>query len=102
MTDDPFAAVAGAEAVHTDVWVSMGQEAEAAEKEKVFLPYKVSAALMAKAGKNAKFFHCLPAHRGYEVDAEVIDGPNSEVIAQAHNRMHSARGALAFILGVGK
>jgi len=100
VSDDPFTAVAGADAVHTDVWVSMGQEAEAAEKEKVFLPYKVTSALMAKAGKNARFFHCLPAHRGYEVDADVIDGPHSEVIAQAHNRMHSARGALAFILGV--
>lgn len=99
-TDDPAVALAGADAVHTDVWVSMGQEAEAAEKERIFLPYKVTSELMKVAKPAAQFFHCLPAHRGYEVDADVIDGPASRVIPQAHNRMHSARGALAFILGV--
>lgn len=98
--DDPARAFAGADAVHTDVWVSMGQEAETAKKEKAFAAYKVTASLMAKASPDALFFHCLPAHRGYEVDAEVIDGPASRVIAQAHNRLHSARGALAFLMGV--
>lgn len=98
--EDPVVAVTGADAVHTDVWVSMGQEAEAAEKEKVFLPYKVTSSLMSHAAANALFFHCLPAHRGYEVDADVIDGPASRVVQQAHNRMHSARGALAFVMGV--
>ncbi|MFM8390855.1 MAG: ornithine carbamoyltransferase, partial [Actinomycetota bacterium] len=97
---DPVAAVAGADAVHTDVWVSMGQEAETAEKEKAFGRYKVTTSLMAHAAPQAQFFHCLPAHRGYEVDADVIDGPASRVIPQAHNRLHSARGALAFIMGV--
>lgn len=97
---DPVAAVAGADAVHTDVWVSMGQEAETAEKEKAFAAYKVTTSLMAHAAPQAQFFHCLPAHRGYEVDADVIDGPASRVIPQAHNRLHSARGALAFIMGV--
>lgn len=97
---DPIAAVVGADAVHTDVWVSMGQEAETAKKEKAFAAYKVTSALMAKASPTALFFHCLPAHRGYEVDAEVIDGPSSRVIPQAHNRLHSARGALAFVMGV--
>ena len=97
---DPVAAVAGADAVHTDVWVSMGQEAETAAKEKAFAAYKVTGALMAKAAPSAQFFHCLPAHRGYEVDGEVIDGPASRVVPQAHNRLHSARGALAFLLGV--
>jgi len=97
---DPVAAVAGADAVHTDVWVSMGQEAETAAKERAFADYKVTAALMAKASPNAQFFHCLPAHRGFEVDAEVIDGAASRVVPQAHNRLHSARGALAFLMGV--
>ena len=98
--NDPAKAVADADAVHTDVWVSMGQEAETAQKEKAFAAYKVTASLMSKASPGAQFFHCLPAHRGYEVDAEVIDGPASRVIAQAHNRLHSARGALAFLMGV--
>ncbi len=97
---DPEAAVAGADAVHTDVWVSMGQEAETAAKEKAFADYKVTSGLMAKAAPGAPFFHCLPAHRGYEVESEVIDGPSSRVIPQAHNRLHSARGALAFVMGV--
>lgn len=97
---DPVAAVAGADAVHTDVWVSMGQEAETAAKEKAFADYKVTAALMAKASPKAQFFHCLPAHRGFEVDADVIDGAASRVVPQAHNRLHSARGALAFLMGV--
>jgi len=97
---DPFAVVTGAEAVHTDVWVSMGQEAETAKKEQAFAAYKVTASLMERAAPQAKFFHCLPAHRGHEVDADVIDGPASRVIPQAHNRLHSARGALAFIMGV--
>ena len=95
---DPVDAVTGAVAVHTDVWVSMGQEAETAEKERVFAPYKVTSDLMSKGAAGVQFFHCLPAHRGYEVDADVIDGPASRVIPQAHNRLHSARGLLAFIL----
>ena len=98
--NDPVVAVTGADAVHTDVWVSMGQEAETAAKEKAFAEYKVTSALMSKASPNAQFFHCLPAHRGYEVDAEVIDGAASRVVPQAHNRLHSARGALAFLMGV--
>jgi ornithine carbamoyltransferase len=95
---DPAAAVTGAAAVHTDVWVSMGQEAETAEKERIFASYKVTTELMSKGAAGVQFFHCLPAHRGYEVDADVIDGPSSRVIPQAHNRLHSARGLLAFLL----
>lgn len=95
---DPFVAVTDAVAVHTDVWVSMGQEAETAQKERIFAPYKVTPELMSKGAAGVQFFHCLPAHRGYEVDAEVIDGPSSRVISQAHNRLHSARGLLAFLL----
>jgi ornithine carbamoyltransferase len=98
--NDPVTAVADADAVHTDVWVSMGQEAETAIKERAFAAYKVTSDLMAKAAPGALFFHCLPAHRGYEVDADVIDGTASRVVPQAHNRLHSARGALAFIMGV--
>ncbi|MFZ4718972.1 MAG: ornithine carbamoyltransferase [Ilumatobacteraceae bacterium] len=93
-------AVVGATAVHTDTWTSMGQEAEKAERVKVFEGFGVTAALMAAALPGAGFYHCMPAYRGYEVTAEVIDGPSSHVIAQAHNRLHAARGALAFVMGV--
>ncbi len=93
-------AVSGAIAVHTDTWTSMGQEAEKAERVKVFEGFGVDEALMAHAADGAGFYHCLPAYRGYEVAAEVIDGPQSHVIHQAHNRLHAARGVLAFLLGV--
>lgn len=93
-------AVRGAIAVHTDTWTSMGQEAEKAERVKVFEAFQVNGALMAAAEAGAGFYHCLPAYRGYEVSADVIDGPASHVIAQAHNRLHAARGALAFLMGV--
>jgi ornithine carbamoyltransferase len=93
-------AVEGTIAVHTDTWTSMGQEAEKAERVKVFEGYGVDAAMMAAAAPGAGFYHCLPAYRGYEVMPEVIDGPQSHVIAQAHNRLHAARGALAFLMGV--
>lgn len=93
-------AVSDAIAVHTDTWTSMGQEAEKAERVKVFEGFGVDAALMAHAASGAGFYHCLPAYRGYEVAAEVIDGPHSHVIQQAHNRLHAARGVLAFLFGV--
>ena len=96
----PAEAVVGAVAVHTDSWTSMGQEAEKQQRSQAFEGYTVDAALMAHAAPGAGFYHCLPAYRGLEVSAEVIDGPASRVIAQAHNRMHAARGALAFLLGV--
>jgi ornithine carbamoyltransferase len=93
-------AVAGAIAVHTDTWTSMGQEAEKAERVKVFEGFGVDRAMMDAALPGAGFYHCMPAYRGYEVTADVIDGPASHVIAQAHNRLHAARGALAFVMGV--
>ena len=93
-------AIDGAIAVHTDTWTSMGQEAEKQARAQAFEGYTVTPELMQVAAPNAGFYHCLPAYRGYEVAAEVIDGPNSHVIAQAHNRLHSARGALAFLMGV--
>ena len=92
--------VEGAVCVHTDVWVSMGQEAQTSAKEAIFQEYKVTSHMMSLAAPEALFFHCLPAHRGYEVDADVIDGSTSRVVEQAHNRLHSARGLLAFIAKV--
>lgn len=94
----PAEAVASAVAVHTDSWTSMGQEAEKQARTQQFEGYTVDAAMMAAAAPGAAFYHCLPAYRGLEVAAEVIDGPHSQVIAQAHNRLHAARGALAFLL----
>lgn len=99
-THRPAEAVSGAIAVHTDTWTSMGQEAEKAVRARDFEGFIVDGAMMAAAAPGAGFYHCMPAYRGYEVAADVIDGPQSHVIAQAHNRMHSARGLLAFLMGV--
>ena len=90
----------GAHAVHTDVFVSMGQEAETAKRMIDFKEFCVDAKVMANADKQAIFMHCLPAHRGVEVTSEVIDGAQSRVVTQAHNRMHAARGLLAHLMGV--
>jgi ornithine carbamoyltransferase len=98
-TGDPAEAVADADIVYTDVWVSMGQDGEAEARAAAFAPYRVDEALMAKCPK-ARFLHCLPARRGEEVSAGVIDGPQSAVWLQAENRMHTARGALAWLMGV--
>lgn len=98
-TNDPAEAVKEATAVYTDVWASMGQESEAAERRKAFAPYQVNAKLMAKAPADAYFMHCLPAHRGEEVVDEVIDGPRSVVVQEAANRMHVQKGVLAWLLG---
>jgi ornithine carbamoyltransferase len=95
---DPVAAVAGANVVHTDTWVSMGQEAESAERRKVFSGYIVDEKLMASAAPGARFMHCMPAHRGEEVSAEVFDGARSLVIEQGHHRLTAARGALSFLM----
>ena len=90
--DDPLVAVRGADAVYTDVWTSMGQEAEAEQRRRDFAGFTVTAEVMAAAGPDAVFLHCLPAHRGEEVAADVIDGPRSRVWQQAANRLHAARG----------
>ncbi len=95
----PIDMVVGANAVHTDTWVSMGEEADKAEKLQKFEGFTVDDTMMAAAGTSAIFMHCLPAYRGLEVSADVIDGPRSVVFQQGHNRMHAARGALAFLLG---
>ncbi|HSM66269.1 MAG TPA: ornithine carbamoyltransferase [Ilumatobacteraceae bacterium] len=94
----PAEAVAGAHAVHTDTWVSMGQETEKQERLRQFEGYTVDESMMSLADPAAIFLHCLPAYRGIEVASEVIDGPQSAVYQQGHNRLHAARGALAFLL----
>ena len=96
---DPAEAVEGADIVYTDVWVSMGGE-DSEERRAAFERYQVDEALMARA-KDAWFLHCLPARRGEEVTAPVIDGPRSAVWKQAENRMHTARGAMLWMLGQG-
>ncbi len=99
VTNDPVEAVKGCCAVYTDVWASMGQEAEQETRAKDFSPYQVNAKLMAQAPREARFLHCLPARRGEEVTDEVIDGPQSMVIPEAGNRMHVQKGLLAWLLG---
>jgi ornithine carbamoyltransferase len=97
-TNDPHRAVRDAAAVYTDVWASMGQEAERDVRKKAFAEYQVNGRLMAQAPSDALFMHCLPAHRGEEVTDEVIDGPQSVVVAQAANRMHVQKGILVWLL----
>lgn len=96
---DPSEAVKGAHVVHTDTWISMGQEEESAQRRVIFAPYCVTADLMSKAAPGAFFMHCMPAHRGEEVAAEVFDGPQSLVIQQGHHRLTAARGAIAWVIG---
>jgi ornithine carbamoyltransferase len=95
IVNEPYEAVKGADAIYTDVWTSMGQEDEAAARRAAFAGYQVDGQLMEAAGDQAVFLHCLPAHRGEEVTAEVIDGPASLVWQQASNRMHAVRALLA-------
>ena len=92
-------AVSGVQAVYTDVWASMGQEQEAAAREKIFAPYQVNEALMAHAAPDAVFLHCLPAHRGLEVTDAVIDSPRSIVYDEAENRLHVQKAILLILLG---
>jgi ornithine carbamoyltransferase len=101
LVDDPFRAVKNADIVYTDVWTSMGQESQAAAREKAFASFQVNKALMAAAPKSARFMHDLPAKRGLEVTDEVMDGPQSIVFQQAENRMHLAKGLLVWLLDEG-
>ncbi|MGH9738641.1 MAG: ornithine carbamoyltransferase [Candidatus Acidiferrales bacterium] len=94
----PEDAVAGAQAVYTDVWASMGQESEAAERERIFAGYQVNEELFALAARDAVFLHCLPAHRGLEVSSEVIDSPRSIIYDQAENRLHVQKAILHTLL----
>lgn len=101
LMQDPSEAVAGADAVYTDVWTSMGQEDEAAKRKKIFASYQVNEAMMAQAAPHAVFMHCLPAHRGEEVAASLMDAPQSVVFDQAENRMHVQKAILLLLLGGG-
>jgi ornithine carbamoyltransferase len=91
--------VASADAVYTDVWASMGQEGEAEQRQRVFRPYRVDGAMMRRAGSEAIFLHCLPAHRGEEVTDEVADSPQSFIFQQAENRLHAQKALLLVLLG---
>jgi ornithine carbamoyltransferase len=95
---DPADAVRDADAVYTDVWTSMGQEAEASERRRIFAPYQVNPRLMAMARPDALFLHCLPAHRGEEVTDDVLDGRQSVVLDQAENRLHTGKAVLLALL----
>jgi ornithine carbamoyltransferase len=98
LTDDPMEAVREAHVVYTDVWVSMGQESEEAERKRIFAPYRVDGALLSKARSEAVFLHCLPARRELEVTDEVMDSPQSRVVLQAENRLHAQKGLLVWLL----
>ena len=98
VTNDPIEAVSGADAVYTDVWASMGQESEATERKKSFMPFQVNNKLFAKAAKHAVFMHCLPAHRGDEVNGSVIDSPRSVAFDQAENRLHIQKAIMVLLL----
>jgi ornithine carbamoyltransferase len=101
LTRDAYEAVAGADAVITDCWVSMG-DADEEQRRAALAPYQVDAKLMRAAAKRAVFMHCLPAHRGEEVTAEVIDGPQSVVFDEAENRLHAQKGILCWCLAPGQ
>jgi ornithine carbamoyltransferase len=99
LTRDPAQATDGADVVTTDVWASMGQEDEQTQREKAFAGFCVDNALMKRADPSAIFLHCLPAHRGEEVSAEVIDGPQSRVFPEAENRLHAQKAILLELMG---
>lgn len=99
ITNDPVEAVREADAIYTDVWASMGQEAEKEARKKIFMPYQVNRELFSKARPDTYFMHCLPAHRGEEVTDEVIDSPNSIVYDQAENRLHVQKVIMMLLMG---
>jgi ornithine carbamoyltransferase len=101
VTSDPLQAVSGADAVYTDVWTSMGQESEAKKRLADFQGFQVTPEMMAVAGPESIFMHCLPAHRGEEVAADVIDGPQSAVLDEAENRLHVQKAVLVTLMGDG-
>ncbi len=100
LTDDPAEAATGADVLYTDVWTSMGQEEEATMRRKAFDGYTIDAELVSRASSEAIVMHCLPAHRGEEISAEVLEGPRSKVWEQAANRMNAVRGLLAWLVAV--
>lgn len=98
ITNDPVEAIKDADIVYTDTWVSMGQEAEKAERIKIFMPYQVNKELFKNAKSDALFMHCLPAYRGYEVTEDVIDGKNSVIFDEAENRLHAQKAIMATLM----
>ena len=98
VTDDPYNAVKGADVINTDVWASMGQEAEQEERKRMFKAYQVNQALVAVAKKDAIILHCLPAHRDEEITDEVLEGPQSVAWDQAENKMHLHRAVLDILI----
>lgn len=98
LTNDPVEAIKNADVVYTDTWVSMGMEAEKAERQKLFMPYQVNGELMKHAASDAIFMHCLPAYRGYEVTEEVIDGEQSVVFDEAENRLHAQKAVMVKLM----
>ena len=99
LTNDPVEAIKDADIVYADTWVSMGQEADKAEKIKVFRPYQINKELFSHAKSDAIFLHCLPAYRGYEVTEDVIDGPNSVIFDEAENRLHAQKAVMVKLMG---
>ncbi len=99
ITEDPVEAVKNADVVYTDTWVSMGMEAEKAERQKIFMPYQVNKELFSQAKDDAVFMHCLPAYRGFEVTEDVIDGPQSIIFDEAENRLHAQKAVMAILMG---
>ena len=98
-TDDPVAAISGADAVYTDTWISMGQEQEKEQRVKTFMPYQVNKELYKHAKENAIFLHCLPAYRGFEMTEDIIDAPFSVVFDEAENRMHAQKAVMVQLMG---
>ncbi|MDX1682294.1 MAG: hypothetical protein R3336_04150, partial [Phycisphaeraceae bacterium] len=101
LTHDPKKAVADADVIYTDTWISMGQEEEQERRLKAFKGFGVDEDLLKTAPEHAIVMHCLPAHRGWEISDEVMDGPASRVFPQAHNRLHAQKGLLAELMGQG-
>lgn len=102
VTHDPQQAVSGANILYTDVWASMGQENQASDRVPIFQPYQINATLLEQADPNAIVLHCLPAHRGEEITAEVMEGPQSRIWDQAENRLHAQKALLVSLLGTTK
>ena len=99
LTEDPVEAIKNADVVYTDTWVSMGQESEKTERQKIFMPYQVNKELFKNADSDAVFMHCLPAYRGFEVTEDVIDGPPSVLFDEAENRLHAQKAVMATLMG---
>ncbi len=99
LTQDPVEAIANADVVYADTWISMGQEEQKEEKLNIFMPYQINSQLFAKAKEDAIFLHCLPAYRGYEVTEDVIDGAQSVIFDEAENRLHAQKAVMATLMG---